>query len=47
VTFAPSGCVFNGKTLTGISVLLGAGKQLFTLALLPDGSSGFMSAANR
>jgi hypothetical protein len=40
ITFAPTGCVFNGQTLQGISVVNAAGpRALFTAALLPDGSS--------
>jgi hypothetical protein len=49
VTFAASGCLFNGRTLTGISVLSGAvgSRALLTAALLPDGSNGFLAAGAR
>jgi hypothetical protein len=45
VTFAGSGCLFNSATLSGIAVVRNG--QLITLALLPDGSDGFMALAHR
>lgn len=49
VTFASTGCVFNGQTLTGISVASTAGstQTLVTAALLPDESSGFLALGSR
>lgn len=45
VTFAASGCLFDSATLSGIAVV--SNGQLLTLALLPDGSDGFMALATR
>lgn len=45
VTFAGSGCLFNSATLSGIALV--SNGQLLTLALLPDGSDGFMALASR
>jgi len=45
VTFAVGGCLFDGKTVTGIALV--SGGKLITLALLPDGSDGFMAIAAR
>ena len=45
VSFASTGCLFNGATLGGIAVVRNG--QLVTLALLPDGSAGFMAIAAR
>lgn len=45
VTFAGSGCLFNSATLSGIALV--SNGQLLTLALLPDGSDGFMALATR
>ena len=49
ISFAASGCVFNGQTLTGVSVVTvsGATRTLFSAALIPDGSNGFLASGTK
>jgi len=45
VTFAQTGCLFNGQTVSGIAVLLQG--TLFTAGLLPDKSAGLIASSHR